>query len=104
MAEAAGDLGLADKPHLVQAIARVVGPDLLEGDLAFQVFFMGNEDLAQPAPRVPPEDLVAHYHGGKAVGASRGRLLALPGTGPTARVELGDSRFKLVEYLDDQLG
>ena len=93
MAEAAGDLGLADKPLLVQEIARVVGPDLLEGDLAFQVFFMGHEDLAQPAPRMAPEDLVAHSHGGRAVGATRGRLLAMPGTGRTARVELGDGRF-----------
>ena len=59
MLQPAGDLRLA---HEASPAVRVVGMpvlDLLEGHLAMQLLVPSHEDLAQPAPRVRPQDLVA---------------------------------------------
>ena len=54
--QAAGDLGLDQEPGAAVGVVGVVVEDLLEGDLAVQLGVEGDEDLAQAALGVGPED------------------------------------------------
>ena len=54
--EAAGDLGLEDEPGAAGGVVGVVVEDLLERDLAVQLGVERDEDRAQPAAGVGPQD------------------------------------------------
>ena len=55
----AGDLRLQQEAGPADGVVGVDGLDLLQGHLAVQLPVEGDEDLAQPAPGVRPEDAVA---------------------------------------------
>ena len=57
MLEPARDLGLEHEPRLAVRVVRVVGLELLEGDLAVELAVERDEDLAQPAAGVRSQDL-----------------------------------------------
>ncbi len=77
MLQAPGDLRLEQEPRLAPRLAGALGADGLEGDLAAQFLVEGDEDLAQPAAGVRPEDAVSTA---PAVGRPRRRVGA-PGEG-----------------------
>src|SRR5262249_12545352 len=54
--EPAGDLGLPEEAGTALRVVGVGGADLLEGDLAIELGIPRNEDLAEAAARVRPED------------------------------------------------
>ncbi len=54
--EPAGDLGLEDEPGAAGGVVGVVVEDLLERDLAVELGVEGDEDGAQPAAGMGPED------------------------------------------------
>ena len=56
MLQAAGDLGLDHEPGPVVRLFDQVRQDLLERDLAVELDILGDEDLAQAAPSMGPED------------------------------------------------
>ncbi len=56
MLEAAGDLGLLEKPGTAVGVVGVVVLDALEGDFTLQLLVERGEDLAEAAPGVRAED------------------------------------------------
>ncbi len=53
--QSSGDLGLGDEPLAAERVVGVLLEDLLERHLAVQLDIQRHEHLAQPAPRVRPQ-------------------------------------------------
>ena len=73
--EAAGDLGLDEEAVSAGGVVGAVVEDLLEGDLAVELGVEGNEDRAQAASGVRPEDAEPlSVGGGRADGIGAGAV------------------------------
>ena len=80
MLQAAGDLGLDQEPSAADRVVGVGVEDLLERDLAVELGVEGDEDGAQAAPGVGPEDAEPLAVGGGA-GSVAGGLVGLAADG-----------------------
>ena len=81
MLEAAGDLGLEDKPTATDGVVRVCVDDLLERHLAVQLGVESHEDRPQAAAGVGPQNPEPLAFGGHgADGVARGVVGIAHGT------------------------
>ena len=77
MLEPAGDLGLDEEAGAAVRVVGVSGEDLLEGDLAIELGVEGDEDGAQAAGGMGPEDAESLAVGGGGAGGVAGGPLGV---------------------------